>query len=168
MNRRAGRALAVTAVVLLAGQQCAPAARAVAPPPVDNSLLPSPAAPAPPEPTEQRGACAVPLQIGANHPRAAQLDGVDLQAIWRVTRGAGQRVAVIDTGVQPHRRLPGVVADHGMARFLVTEIFPAKRTRWDKAVGASAVEFDEHARANDAGNLAFERRADAIGEEMCD
>ena len=110
MNRRAGRALAVTAVVLLAGQQCAPAARAVAPPPVDNSLLPSPAAPAPPEPTEQRGACAVPLQIGANHPRAAQLDGVDLQAIWRVTRGAGQRVAVIDTGVQPHRRLSGVVA----------------------------------------------------------
>ena len=63
MSTRAGRALAVAAAVALAAQQCAPPAFAVAPPPIDSSLLPSPAAPAPPEPTEQRGACAVPLQV---------------------------------------------------------------------------------------------------------
>lgn len=110
MRTRAGRALAVAAAVVLAAQQCAPPAFAVAPPPIDSSLLPSPAAPAPPEPTEQRGACAVPMHAEASRRRAAQLDGVDLQSIWRLTRGAGQRVAVIDTGVQPHRRLPGVIA----------------------------------------------------------
>lgn len=38
-----------------------------------------------------------------------QLDGLDLSAVWALTRGAGQRVAVIDTGVAPHRRLPGLV-----------------------------------------------------------
>ncbi len=63
VSARAGRALAVAAAVVLAAQQCAPPAFAVAPPPIDNSLLPSPAAPAPPEPTEQRGACAVPLRV---------------------------------------------------------------------------------------------------------
>lgn len=104
------RTVTVAAAVLLAAPHCAPAAFAVAPPPIDNSLTPSPAAPAPSEPTEQRGACAVPLQVAANRPRAAQLDGVDLPTIWRLTRGSGQRVAVIDTGVQPHRRLPGVIA----------------------------------------------------------
>ena len=30
-------------------------------------------------------------------------------AVWQLTRGAGQRVAVIDTGVSRHRRLPDVV-----------------------------------------------------------
>jgi membrane-anchored mycosin MYCP len=110
VSTRAARTLAVVATVLLAAPQCAPPAFALGPPPIDNSLLPSPNPPAPPEPTEQRGTCAVPLQVAANHPRPAHLDGVDLQAIWRLTRGAGQRVAVIDTGVQPHRRLPGVIA----------------------------------------------------------
>jgi membrane-anchored mycosin MYCP len=34
----------------------------------------------------------------------------DLPRVWRLTRGAGQRVAVIDTGVSPHPRLPNLVA----------------------------------------------------------
>ncbi len=38
-----------------------------------------------------------------------QLDGLDLAAVWALTRGAGQRVAVIDTGVAAHRRLPGLI-----------------------------------------------------------
>lgn len=40
---------------------------------------------------------------------STQLDGLDLPAVWALTRGAGQRVAVIDTGVAAHRRLPGLV-----------------------------------------------------------
>lgn len=33
-----------------------------------------------------------------------------MAALWRLTRGAGQRVALIDTGIAAHRRLSGVVA----------------------------------------------------------
>ena len=33
-----------------------------------------------------------------------------MTAIWRLTRGAGQRVAVIDTGIAAHRRLSHVIA----------------------------------------------------------
>ncbi len=35
-----------------------------------------------------------------------QLSGLDLPQVWSLTRGSGQRVAVIDTGVSPHPRLP--------------------------------------------------------------
>ncbi len=99
----------MVAVAVLVALHCAPTAFAVSPPPVDGSLLPPPAAAAPPEPTEQREPCTV-LTRTAPKVRAHQLDGVDLPTLWRLTRGAGQRVAVIDTGVQPHPRLPAVVA----------------------------------------------------------
>ncbi len=36
-------------------------------------------------------------------------DLVDMSRVWQLTRGAGQRVAVIDTGVSRHPRLPDVV-----------------------------------------------------------
>ncbi|QEN17375.1 type VII secretion-associated serine protease mycosin [Mycolicibacterium sp. ELW1] len=87
----------------------APIAFAVVPPPIDTSLLPPPAPPAPPRPTEQRRPCTVPLPADSGAP-APQLAGSDVTAIWRLTRGAGQRVAVIDTGIAAHRRLPDVVA----------------------------------------------------------
>jgi membrane-anchored mycosin MYCP len=41
---------------------------------------------------------------------SAQLAGLDLQQVWRLTRGSGQRVAVIDTGASPHPRLARLVA----------------------------------------------------------
>jgi membrane-anchored mycosin MYCP len=34
---------------------------------------------------------------------------IDLSAVWQLSRGAGQRVAVIDTGISRHGRLPNVV-----------------------------------------------------------
>ena len=40
----------------------------------------------------------------------AQLTDFDLPRIWQLTRGAGQRVAVIDTGVRRHPRLTDLVA----------------------------------------------------------
>ncbi|SBS72879.1 Peptidase S8 and S53 subtilisin kexin sedolisin [uncultured Mycobacterium sp.] len=101
---------AATAVVVLALPHCAPPAFAVIPPAIDNSLLPPPAPPAPPQPTEQREACAVPLPVDGAGVSATQLAGFDMPAIWRLTRGAGQRVAVIDTGIAAHRRLSGVIA----------------------------------------------------------
>jgi membrane-anchored mycosin MYCP len=109
-NRGPRLTAAATAVVVLALPHCAPPAFAVIPPAIDNSLLPPPAPPAPSQPTEQREACAVPLPIDGADVSATQLAGFDMPAIWRLTRGAGQRVAVIDTGIAAHRRLSGVTA----------------------------------------------------------
>jgi membrane-anchored mycosin MYCP len=98
-------------VLLTAVSQCTtpPPAYAVSPPPIDNTLLPDAAPPAPPQPTVQREVCRVPGFGPQPAGTPTQLDGLDLQAVWALTRGAGQRVAVIDTGVSPHRRLPGLI-----------------------------------------------------------
>ncbi|MGA8547827.1 MAG: type VII secretion-associated serine protease mycosin [Mycobacterium sp.] len=93
-------------------QYVVPAAHAVSPPPIDNSRLPGPAPPRPPLPTVQQSICAVP-SMAAEAKRAndsGQLSGLDLPAVWKLTRGTGQRVAVIDTGVSPHPRLPDTAA----------------------------------------------------------
>ncbi len=107
------RALGVAgAAMLTALPQCAaPAAYAVSPPPVDDKWLPEPARPAPPQPTVQRKICAVSLvEPGSERADpAAQFAGLDLPRVWQLARGAGQRVAVIDTGVSPHRQLRDVV-----------------------------------------------------------
>src|SRR5882757_6945271 len=105
------RLLVVAALTVLS--QCAtPSAHAVSPPPIDDRWLPEPKLPAPPRPTVQREVCASPTPTPdpgrASTP--AQLAGLGLPQVWQLTRGAGQRVALIDTGVSPHRRLPEVVA----------------------------------------------------------
>nr|WP_233211185.1 type VII secretion-associated serine protease mycosin [Mycobacterium sp. shizuoka-1] len=104
------RVAAAGAAALLVSPHCAPPAYAVVPPAVDNAFLPPPVPAAPPQPTAQREACVVPPPVDGTDVSATQLSGVDLTAIWRLSRGAGQRVAVIDTGIAPHRRLSDVVA----------------------------------------------------------
>ncbi|CAN5304327.1 type VII secretion system ESX-4 serine protease mycosin MycP4 [soil metagenome] len=102
----ARRIASVTAVGLIAAAQCcAPPAQAITPLPIDNSRLPAPALPAAPQSTEQRDMCAVPGRSRAAAPAANPLHALDLSAMWRLTRGEGQRVAVIDTGVNRHPRL---------------------------------------------------------------
>lgn len=82
-----------------------PCAHAVSPPPIDDARLPKPARPAPPQPTVQREVCtALSSDSGPDQDHFP-----DLPQVWRLTRGAGQRVAVIDTGVSRHQRLPAVV-----------------------------------------------------------
>ena len=103
---RAARLLAASALTALS-QLGTPAAHAVSPPQVDDRWLPKPALPAPPWPTVQREGCAALTDSGPGRSRVADL--IDLPRVWQLTRGAGQRVAVIDTGVSRHRRLPGVV-----------------------------------------------------------
>ncbi|MGI5221387.1 type VII secretion-associated serine protease mycosin [Nocardia sp. CA-290969] len=63
--------------------------------------------PAPLEPTEQSAVCAEPLLTGAP-PSAPPISQqvLNLPAAWQFSRGAGQKVAVIDTGVNRHPRLP--------------------------------------------------------------
>ncbi|HEY2448987.1 MAG TPA: type VII secretion-associated serine protease mycosin [Mycobacterium sp.] len=102
-----------TAAIVAALPLCAtPSAHAVSPPPIDNSRLPQPAPPSPPQPTVQREICALPsMTLGAGRTTAAsQLTGLDLPQVWQLTRGSGQRVAVIDTGVSSHPRLPATTA----------------------------------------------------------
>lgn len=102
------RIIRIAAVAAIAGTaQCAPPAYAVAPPPIDSTRLPAPAPAAPRHANVQREVCAVAGLDPGGAP--GQLDGLELPALWALTRGAGQRVAVIDTGVAPHRRLPGLV-----------------------------------------------------------
>jgi membrane-anchored mycosin MYCP len=97
------RCVTVAAVVALPPCLASPA-RAVSPPPIDDSRLPQSAPASPPQATVQREICAIPsLDRKAD---ATQLSGLDLQQVWKLTRGLGQRVAVIDTGVAPHPRLP--------------------------------------------------------------
>ncbi|MEO3760783.1 type VII secretion-associated serine protease mycosin [Mycobacterium sp. B14F4] len=84
----------------------APDAAAVTPPAVDDSALPAPSPPAPPRPTEQADPCIAP---GAPGGVGGQLADMDLPSVWALTRGAGQTVAVIDTGVTRHRLLPHLI-----------------------------------------------------------
>jgi membrane-anchored mycosin MYCP len=100
------RLLAVSALTALS-QLGTPAAQAVSPPQIDDRWLPKPALPAPPRPTAQREVC-TPV-TGTSGPDRNQLSDLDLPRVWQLTRGAGQRVAVIDTGVSQHPRLPDVV-----------------------------------------------------------
>ncbi|MEV0252241.1 type VII secretion-associated serine protease mycosin [Nocardia sp. NPDC050712] len=65
--------------------------------------------PAPMEPTEQRTVCSEPKLAGAApvEPPMAQ-HVLNLPTAWQFSRGAGQKVAVIDTGVTRHPRLPAL------------------------------------------------------------
>jgi membrane-anchored mycosin MYCP len=95
--------------VLAIGPACfAPPARAVTPPAIDDSMLPKPGPPAPPRPTKQQDRCVTAAATG-DQAEPGQLSGLNLQQIWKFTRGAGQTVAVIDTGVARHRLLPHLV-----------------------------------------------------------
>jgi membrane-anchored mycosin MYCP len=104
---RVARLLAVSALVWLC-QLGTPSAQAISPPEVDDKWLPKPALPAPPSPTAQREICAT-MTPESTPGRDRLPDLVDLPRAWQLTRGAGQRVAVIDTGVSRHPRLPDVV-----------------------------------------------------------
>ena len=102
-----GRTAPMIATVLLtvAPVLTAVPAAAVGPPPIEDRLLP-PAGPAASRyPTEQFAACATAPVVVAG----PQRDRPELRTAWVRTRGAGQLVAVIDTGVARHRLLPHLV-----------------------------------------------------------
>ncbi|WP_269458618.1 type VII secretion-associated serine protease mycosin [Mycobacterium shigaense] len=103
---RVARVLAAMALTALP-QLGVPTAHAVSPPEVDDRWLPKPALPAPPRPTVQRDVCAMVATASSTGP--SRPGALDLPRVWPLSRGAGQRVAVIDTGVSRHRGLPGVV-----------------------------------------------------------
>jgi membrane-anchored mycosin MYCP len=87
----------------------APGAIAITPPAVDDSQLPAPSPPVPPQRTEQADPCVSAQAASTDRSTDEQLADMDLRSAWRLTRGGNQTIAVIDTGVSRHRLLPHLV-----------------------------------------------------------
>jgi type VII secretion-associated serine protease mycosin len=87
-----------------------PPAFAIDQPTVDPGVPPPRGTPGPGQPMEQRGPCSASGVIPGSDPAAttASQATLNLPAAWRFSRGDGQLVAVIDTGVRPGPRLPNV------------------------------------------------------------
>ena len=109
---RAGsvRLTAAFAAAIMGSVWTTPPALAISPPGVDPGVQPPSGAPGPGQPMEQRGPCGssgiIPgTDPGALTPNQAMLN---LPEAWQFSRGEGQLVAVIDTGVRPGPRLPNV------------------------------------------------------------
>lgn len=102
--------LACLTAACAAAMWACPPALAISPPAVDPGLPPPSGTPGPVQPMEQRGPCGASGVVpgsdpGALTPSQAMLN---LPAAWQFSRGEGQLVAVIDTGVRPGPRLPNV------------------------------------------------------------
>jgi membrane-anchored mycosin MYCP len=105
---RAGLAT-VSATLVVAVVSC-PAAAAITPPQVDPAVGPPPGNAGPVQPMSKRAACVTSTVLPGSDPGAVSPNqlALDLSGAWQYSRGDGQLVAVIDTGVHPGPRLPNV------------------------------------------------------------
>ena len=87
-----------------------PPALAISPPAVDPGVPPPSGTPGPGQPMEQRGPCSTSGVVPGSDPGVPTPSGtmLNLPAAWQFSRGDGQLVAVIDTGVRPGPRLSNV------------------------------------------------------------
>ncbi|MGH3967733.1 MAG: S8 family serine peptidase, partial [Mycobacterium sp.] len=121
-NRGGSRALAasattlIVAAVALAGP---PPAYAVDRPVIDQGAVPLDSPPGPEQAMRQSAYC---TEVGALpgtdfRVQPQYMDMLNLPEAWRFGRGGGVKVAVIDSGVTPHPRLPHLVGggDYVMA-----------------------------------------------------
>lgn len=102
--------LACVTAALAAMMWTAPSALAIDQPKVDPAVPPPSGTPGPGQPMEQRGPCTASGVIPGSDPAVATPNQsmLNLPAAWRFSRGEGQLVAVLDTGVRPGPRLPNV------------------------------------------------------------
>ncbi|NNH71925.1 type VII secretion-associated serine protease mycosin [Nocardia uniformis] len=107
------RLVAATSVMALSVSLGTGTAYAERPPVVDPGLLPAGGPAAPPTETEHpANAPCISTQTGGDGPTIPPAQrSLDLEHAWQFSRGAGQLVAVIDTGVAHHPRLPGLIPD---------------------------------------------------------
>ncbi|SOJ52950.1 Mycosin-3 [Mycobacterium simulans] len=98
-----------TATLAVAVWAAAPAS-AISPPVVDAAAQPPSGTPGPVQPMEQRGQCSVSGVMAGTDPGVPSPSQtmLNLPAAWEFSRGEGQLVAIIDTGVRPGPRLPNV------------------------------------------------------------
>jgi membrane-anchored mycosin MYCP len=98
------------AAALIATLWACPPAMAIDRPQVDPGAVPPPGAPGPVAPMEKNGECSATGVISGTDfkavPPSQQI--LDPSAAWQFSRGDGQLVAVLDTGVRSGPRLPGV------------------------------------------------------------
>ena len=87
-----------------------PPAQAIDRPQVDPGAAPPPGAPGPVAPMEKNVGCSATGVISGTDFKAVppSQQVLDPSAAWRFSRGDGQLVAVLDTGVRQGPRLPGV------------------------------------------------------------
>src|ERR1700744_3098100 len=110
-RRRASRA-AMAALLLTSGALAGlPPASAISPPTIDPGAVPPDTPPGPPAPMKQSSYCTeVGVLPGSNFKlQPKYMDMLNLQEAWQFGRGAGQKVAVIDTGVTPHPRFQHLI-----------------------------------------------------------
>ncbi|WP_439330759.1 S8 family serine peptidase, partial [Mycobacterium scrofulaceum] len=109
--QQACAAVSAVAVVGLTGLWAAPPATAVEPPQIDVGATPPDGPPGPDQPMRQGAFCPKVGTLPGTDYRVQPhyMDMLDLGEAWRFGRGAGQKVAVIDTGVSPHPRLTDLV-----------------------------------------------------------
>ncbi|WP_264961021.1 S8 family serine peptidase, partial [Mycobacterium kiyosense] len=103
--------LSVAAVSVSAMWVAAPTATAVEPPQIDLAALPADGPPGPDQPMRQGAYCTRVGTLPGTDYRVQPhfMDMLELAEAWRFGRGSGVKVAVIDTGVSPHPRLPDLV-----------------------------------------------------------
>ncbi|MGO9152016.1 type VII secretion-associated serine protease mycosin [Mycobacterium sp.] len=109
---RASRAT-VAALLLTSGVFVGlPPASAISPPTIDPAAVPPDGPPGPPAPMKQNSYCTeVGVLPGTDFRlQPKYMEMLNLQEAWAFGRGAGQKVAVIDTGVTPHPRFPHLIA----------------------------------------------------------
>lgn len=118
---RCRRLAGVTAAAMMVAAAAlgAPPAYAIDPPSVDPGALPPDGPPGPAEPMRQSSYCTEVGVLPDSDFRAQPkyMDMLNLTEAWQFGRGGGVKVAVIDTGVTPHPRLPRLIpgGDYAMA-----------------------------------------------------
>ncbi|WP_424388186.1 S8 family serine peptidase, partial [Mycolicibacter algericus] len=112
----AGAAMIMMASGSLAGM---PVAGAIERPGIDPGALPPDGPPGPPQTMRQTSYC---TEVGVLpdtdfRVQPAYMDMLNLPEAWKFSRGGGVSVAVIDTGVTPHPRMPNLIGggDYVMA-----------------------------------------------------
>ena len=107
VSRALRHAAAAAAALVVGGLSMAPPAVAITPPVVEPG--PPPTGPvAPPQPTELKAICGIPTGVlpATDFTKRTSAEAMlEYRSAWRFSRGAGQKVAVIDTGVNRHPRL---------------------------------------------------------------
>lgn len=111
---RPGRGSPATiAALLLASGALAglPPAYAINPPTIDLGALPPDGTPGPPAPMKQNSYCTeVGVLPGTDFKlQPKYMEMLNINEAWQFGRGAGVKVAVIDTGVTPHPRFPHLI-----------------------------------------------------------